>query len=193
MVDVAPVLRLKTPKHLSGRPVGEMHVEVALGPARPPRTPIKLVESRAEQQNRGETAENYVCRCVFDDWMVENSIGYDPLIYIEGGWSYPGRKYVQGKISKFPTSKPKIDLTRDRFGLGQTRPSRVSNPAKPPFMWLVGLPEPAYLADRWARHLRETRPSRLLRPGCRGLFSRAFFGSTAVRPVPRAKSTSSTG
>jgi hypothetical protein len=31
--------------------------------------------------------------CLYDDLIDGNSIGHDPLIYIErGGWSYPSRK-----------------------------------------------------------------------------------------------------
>jgi hypothetical protein len=43
--------------------------------------------------------------CLYDDWIDENSISHDPLIYIEGGWSYPSRKPLQGLFSMLPMSK----------------------------------------------------------------------------------------
>jgi hypothetical protein len=42
--------------------------------------------------------------CLYDDWIVRNSIGNDPLVYIDG-WSYPSRKHLQDTFSKFPTLK----------------------------------------------------------------------------------------
>jgi hypothetical protein len=52
--------------------------------------------------------------CLFDDWIDGNSIGHDPLIYIEG-WSYPSRKYLRALFSKFP-------MSLDHFGSESRRP-----------------------------------------------------------------------
>ena len=52
----------------------------------------------------------------FDDWIVGNSIGSDPLIYIEG-WSYLSRK-LPNIIFKFSTFKigPKPTWKSNRLG-----------------------------------------------------------------------------
>jgi hypothetical protein len=51
--------------------------------------------------------------CLYDDWIDENSMGHDPLIYIEGGGLI-----LVGNLSKaynlsFPC--PKTDLETNRF------------------------------------------------------------------------------
>jgi hypothetical protein len=55
--------------------------------------------------------------CLYDDWIVGNSIGRDLLVYIEG-WSYPSRKHLQDAFSKFSTSKigPKPTCRSNRLG-----------------------------------------------------------------------------
>jgi hypothetical protein len=42
--------------------------------------------------------------CLYIDWIDGNSIGQDPLIYIEGRWSYPSMKPLQVLFSKFSMS-----------------------------------------------------------------------------------------
>jgi hypothetical protein len=67
--------------------VREEHVEDLLGPARPPKIPTNLVEKLARQQERlrrrnlGKEMDSFI---FFVDWIDGNSIGHDPLIYIEG-------------------------------------------------------------------------------------------------------------
>jgi hypothetical protein len=46
------------PKPLLEGSIREKHVEDLLGPVRPPRMPINLTESLAEQQGRGLRGEN---------------------------------------------------------------------------------------------------------------------------------------
>jgi hypothetical protein len=53
--------------------------------------------------------------CLYDDWIDGNSIGHDPLIYIEGGWSYPSRKPLQALFSKFSTSLEQFGSTSRRL------------------------------------------------------------------------------
>jgi hypothetical protein len=51
--------------------------------------------------------------CLFDDWIDGDSIGHDPLTYIEGGGLIP-----VGNLSKayFPSFlRPKTDLETNRF------------------------------------------------------------------------------
>jgi hypothetical protein len=64
--------------------------------------------------------------CLYDDWIDVNSIGHDPLIYIERRWSYPNRKPFQDLFSKFPMSKNRSrnKSVRDlkvRFGINTYR------------------------------------------------------------------------
>jgi hypothetical protein len=61
-------------------------VEDLLGLARLPRMPLNLVGKLIEQQEtlREENYGKGVDMLCFDDWIDGNSIGYDPLIYIEG-------------------------------------------------------------------------------------------------------------
>jgi hypothetical protein len=63
--------------------------------------------------------------CLYVDWIDGNSIGHDPLLYIEG-WSYPSRKPLQGLFSKFPTSKNRsrdksVQNLKVRFGINTYR------------------------------------------------------------------------
>ena len=60
----------KAPELLPGRPVGKEHVEDLLGPARPPRMPMDLVERRhrtAGGVERGELRQKELICCIFDD------------------------------------------------------------------------------------------------------------------------------
>jgi hypothetical protein len=73
--------------------------------------------------------------CLYDDWIDENSIDHDPLIYIEG-WSYPNRKSLQCLFSKFSTSKNRsrnksvLDLGV-RFGTDSTGSTGQAPPVVP--------------------------------------------------------------
>jgi hypothetical protein len=69
--------------------------------------------------------------CLYDDWIDENSIGHDSLIYIEE-WSCPSRKPLQGLFSKFSTSKNRSrnKSVRDlkvRFGINTYRYFRLGS------------------------------------------------------------------
>jgi hypothetical protein len=51
--------------------------------------------------------------CLYDDWIDGNSIGHDPLIYIEGGGLIPVENLSKAYFSSFP--RPKTDLKTNRF------------------------------------------------------------------------------
>jgi hypothetical protein len=40
--------------------------------------------------------------CLYNDWIDENSIGYDPLKYIEGGGLIPVRNLSKTYFPSFP-------------------------------------------------------------------------------------------
>jgi hypothetical protein len=81
-------------------------VEDLLGPARPPRMPMNLMERHHRTVGgveRGVEGQKELIDWFLFDWIDGNSIGHNPLIYMEG-WSYPSRKPLQDLFSKFPTS-----------------------------------------------------------------------------------------
>jgi hypothetical protein len=49
----------------------------------------------------------------FDDWIDGNSIGHDPLIYIEEGGLIPVENLSKAYFPSFPC--PKTDLETNRF------------------------------------------------------------------------------
>jgi hypothetical protein len=51
--------------------------------------------------------------CLYDDWIDGNSIGHDPLIYIEGGGLIPVGILSKAYFQSFP--HPKTDLETNRF------------------------------------------------------------------------------
>jgi hypothetical protein len=51
--------------------------------------------------------------CLYVDWIDGNSIGHDPLIYIEGGDLIPVGNLSKAYFLSF--SRPKTDLETDRF------------------------------------------------------------------------------
>jgi hypothetical protein len=51
--------------------------------------------------------------CLYIDWIYENSIGHDALIYIEGGDLILVGNLSKAYFLRFPC--PKIDLETDRF------------------------------------------------------------------------------
>jgi hypothetical protein len=50
---------------------------------------------------------------LYVDWIDENSIGHDPLIYIEGGGLIPIENISKAYFPSFPC--PKTDLETNRF------------------------------------------------------------------------------
>jgi hypothetical protein len=71
--------------------LGRCMLMVVLGLARLHRTPMNLVE-RCNKQLEGWNRANLVNRCKKDDWVLDPSIGYDPLLYIDGVVSVLSRK-----------------------------------------------------------------------------------------------------
>jgi hypothetical protein len=51
--------------------------------------------------------------CLYDDWIDENSIGHDPLIYIEGGGLIPVGNLSKAYFLNF--LRPKTDRETNRF------------------------------------------------------------------------------
>jgi hypothetical protein len=51
--------------------------------------------------------------CLYVDWIDENSIGHNALIYIEGGDLIPVGNLSKAYFLRF--SRPKTDLEIDRF------------------------------------------------------------------------------
>jgi hypothetical protein len=51
--------------------------------------------------------------CLYDDWIDGNSIGHDPLIYIEEGGLIPVENLSKAYFLSFP--RPKINLETNRF------------------------------------------------------------------------------
>jgi hypothetical protein len=51
--------------------------------------------------------------CLYDDWIDGDSIGHDPLIYIEVGGLIPVGNLSKAYFSSFPY--PKTDLETNRF------------------------------------------------------------------------------
>jgi hypothetical protein len=98
-------------------PLGRSTPRVALGLARSPRMPMDLAE-RCNTQQDGWKMEKLDNRCKNDDWMLDNSIGHDPLVYIEGVVLYPSRKPFQDVFSKFHTSS-------EEFGSESKRPDLI--------------------------------------------------------------------
>jgi hypothetical protein len=87
-----------------GRPIGEEHVEVALGSARPPRTPPNLTGRHKKQQGRESMAKRGMC-CVFGDWKLEYSVSHDPLVYTEEGGLIPGGNESKTRSLSFTRQK----------------------------------------------------------------------------------------